>query len=107
MRTVQLHMDLHLVRIHQIVWSGMRHSTPKFGGIGILPGHQVVISLERLDRLTAPCGRSPLLGENVSTRPRACLQSSLIMVPLRAHASYVLLHTKSLLLLRSDHRPYR
>ena len=26
------------------------------------------------------------------------------MVPLRAHASYVLLHTKSLLLLRSDHR---
>ena len=67
----------------------------------------VVISLERLDRLTAPCGRSPLLPENVSTRPRACLQSSLIMVPLRAQASYVLLHTKSLLLLRSDHRPYR
>ena len=69
--------------------------------------YQVEISLERLDRLTAPCGRSPLLTENVSTRPRACLQSSLIMVPLRAQASYVLLHTKSLLLLRSDHRPYR
>ena len=107
MRAVQLHMDFHPVRIHQIVWSGMRHSTPKFGGDRYPPGRQVVISLERLDRLTAPCGTSPLLAENVSTRPRACLQSSLIMVPLRAQASYVLLHTKSLLLLRSDHRPYR
>ena len=107
MRTVQLHMDLHLVRIHQIVWSLVRHETPEFGGDRYPPGRQVVISLERLARLTAPCGRSPLLAENVSTRPRACLQSSLIMVPLRAHASYVLLHTKSLLLLRSDHRPYR
>ena len=81
---VQLHMDFHPVRIHQIVWSSMRHSTPKFGGDRYPPGRQVVIPLERLDRLTAPCGRSPLLAENVSTRPRACLQSSLIMVPLRA-----------------------
>ena len=43
MRAVQLHMDFHLVRIHQIVWSLVRHETPNLVEVGIPPGRQVVI----------------------------------------------------------------